>query len=70
MENVRELSASLAYMARWADTLEGLRCHAAQTDPVLLPTTSAGPLNEIRRVLTEAQEFASRLPTAIERKAA
>lgn len=69
IENVQELSASLAYMAKWADTLEGLRCHAAQTDPVLLPTTSAGPLNEIRRVLTEAREFVSTLPTTSDRKA-
>ncbi len=70
IENVQELSASLAYMTKWADTLEGLRCHAAQTDPVLLPTTSAGPLNEIRRVLREAQDFVSTLPAVSERNAA
>lgn len=69
IESVQELSASLAYMAKWADTLEGLRHHAAQTDPMLLPTISAGPLGEIRRVLTEAQEFVSTLPAVSERNA-
>ena len=61
IHDAQELAASLNYAAKWADTLEGLRRHAQETDAVLLPTTSAGPLNEIRRVLAEAREFASRL---------
>ena len=37
--------------------LEGLRRHSEETNATLLPTTSVGPLAEIRRVLGEAQEF-------------
>ena len=60
IHNAQELAASLDYAAKWADTLEGLRHHAQETDAVLLPTTSAGPLSEIRRVLAEARQFVSR----------
>ena len=59
IHDAQELAASLDYAAKWADTLEGLRRHAQETDAVLLPTTSAGPLSEIRRVLAEAREFVS-----------
>ncbi len=57
IQDVNELSASLQYASRWADMLEGLRRHSEETDATLLPTTSAGPLTEIRRVLGEAREF-------------
>jgi hypothetical protein len=36
---------------------KGLRSHTEETDATLLPTTSAGPLAEIRRVKGEAREF-------------
>lgn len=61
IQDVQELTASLDYATKWADTLEGLRRHAQETDAALLPTTSARPLSEIRRVLAEAREFVSRL---------
>ena len=54
IHDMQELAASLDYAAKWADTLEGPRRHAQETDAVLLPTTSAGVLSEIRRVLAEA----------------
>jgi hypothetical protein len=57
IQDVNELSASLQYASRWADMLEGLRRHSEETDAALLPTTSAGPLAEIRRVLRESREF-------------
>lgn len=57
IQSINELSASLRYVSRWADTLEGLRRHAEETEAGLLPTTSAGPLAEIRRALLEAREF-------------
>jgi hypothetical protein len=57
IQDVNELSASLQYASRWADLLEELRRHSEETDATLLPTTSAGPLAEIRRVLGEAREF-------------
>ena len=61
IQDVNELSASLQYASRWADTLEGLRRYSEETDAALLPMTSAGPLAEIRRVLEEAREFAEGL---------
>ena len=57
IHDVKELSASLRYASGWADTLEGLRRHSEGTDATLLPTTSAGPLAELRRVIAEAREF-------------
>lgn len=57
IENMQQLAGSLQYIAGWADMLEGLRRHALATDATLLPTTSAGPLNELRRVLAEAREY-------------
>lgn len=61
IHDVNELSASLRYVAGWADTLEGLRRHAEEIDTGLLATTSAGPLAEIRRTLREAREFVDSL---------
>ncbi len=57
IQDVQELLASLRYASDWADTLEGLRRHSQETEASLLPTTSAGPLTEIRRVMLEAREF-------------
>ena len=62
IRDIQELSASLHYMAGWADTLEGLRRHAQETDATMLPITSSGPLSEVRRVLAEAREFVDGLP--------
>jgi len=62
IENMQQLAGSLQYIAGWADMLEGLRRHAQQTDAALLPTTSAGPLSELRRVLAEVREFVETLP--------
>jgi len=69
IHNVKELSASLRYVSRWADTLEGLRRNSVETDATLLPTTSAGPLAEIRRVITEAQEFVHSLSEQTDQEA-
>ena len=61
IHDAQELAASLDYAAKWADTLEGLRRHAQETDAILLSTTSAGPLGEIRRILAEAREFVAKI---------
>lgn len=55
IQDVQELAASLRYAAAWADKLEALREHSAQTEASLLSTTATGPLAEVRRVLTEAR---------------
>jgi hypothetical protein len=58
-----ELAATLDYIAKWADTLEGMRRHEAEqgTDnngnSVFL-TLAAGPLQEIRTNLEAARAFA------------
>ncbi len=65
IHDVKELSASLRYASGWADTLEGLRRHSEATDATLLPTTSAGPLAELRRVIMEAREFVEALPQSV-----
>ena len=57
IQNIQELTASLRYASAWADKLEALREHSAETEASLLSTTSAGPLAEVRRVLAEGREF-------------
>jgi len=61
IQEVQELSASLRYATSWADKLEALRHHSAETESALLSTTATGPLAEICRVLLEAREFAEGL---------
>ena len=64
MQNIQKLTAALRYASAWADKLEALREHSAQTESSLLSTTSAGPLAELRRILAEAQEFTKSLTAA------
>lgn len=64
IRDIQELSASLRYASSWADKLEALREHSAETEASLLSTTSTGPLAEVRRVLTEAREFAEQAAMA------
>jgi hypothetical protein len=58
-----ELVATLDYIAKWADTLEGMRRHEAEqgvdnnNNSVFL-TLAAGPLQEIRTNLEAARAFA------------
>lgn len=57
ISDAQELAASLRYVQKWADTLEGMRRDAEERDATLFPTVSAGPISEIRRVLAEASDF-------------
>lgn len=58
IENETQLAAALDYIARWADTLEGMRRHEAEQNSGIFPTLAAGPLQEIRANLEVARAFA------------
>jgi hypothetical protein len=61
IQSEAELVATLDYIAKWADTLEGMRRHELEqnthSDSVFL-TLVAGPLQEIRTNLEAARAFA------------
>ena len=58
IENDAQLAATLDYIAKWADTLEGMRRHEAEQNGGVFPTIAAGPLQEIRTNLEAARAFA------------
>jgi hypothetical protein len=58
IENDAQLAATLDYIAKWADTLEGMRRHEAEQNGGVFPTIAAGPLHEIRTNLDAARAFA------------
>jgi hypothetical protein len=58
IENEAQLAATLDYIAKWADALEGMRRHEAESHGGVFPTLAAGPLQEIRLNLGAACAFA------------
>lgn len=58
IENDEQLAATLDYIAKWADTLEGMRRHEAEQNGGVFSTLAAGPLQEIRANLEAARVFA------------
>ena len=58
IENNAQLAATLDYIAKWADTLEGRRLYEAERNGGVFPTIAAGPLQEIRANLEAARAFA------------
>ncbi len=60
IENQEQLAATLAYIAQWADKLEGMQQYELQTGNGLFPTLAAGPLSEIRQSLELARDYANR----------
>ena len=59
IENDAQLAATLDYIAKWADTLEGMRLHELNKNGGIFPTIVAGPLHEIRTNLEAARAFAN-----------
>lgn len=57
IENDAQLVATLDYIAKWADTLEGMRRHEAEQNGGVFPTIAAGPLNEIRANLETVRAY-------------
>lgn len=58
IENNTQLAATLDYIAKWADTLEGMRRQEAERNGGVFPIIAAGPLQEIRANLEAARTFA------------
>jgi hypothetical protein len=58
IENDTQLAATLDYIAKWVDMLEGMRLHEAEQNGGVVPTIAAGPLQEIRVNLDAARTFA------------
>ena len=58
IENNVQLAATLDYIAKWADALEGMRRDEAARNGGVFSTLAAGPLNEIRTNLEVARAFA------------
>ena len=69
IENEAQLAAALDYIAKWADTLEGMRRHEAEQHGGFSPTLAAGPLGEIRANLEAARIFAHTVGDAMARTA-
>ena len=59
IENHTQLAATLDYIAKWADILEGMRCHEVEQNGGVFPTIASGPLHEIRTNLEAARAFAN-----------
>ena len=57
IKNDAQLAATLDYIAKWADALEGMRRHEADCHGGVFPTLAAGPLQEIRANLEAARAF-------------
>ena len=57
IKNDVELAATLDYIAKWADALEGMRQDEAERNGGVFPTLAAGPLHEIRVNLEIARAF-------------
>lgn len=66
IENDRQLAAALFQMESFADTLEGMRRHAQETEPSVFTVTSGGFVNLLRERIAEAKAYVGSLPNAQE----
>lgn len=64
IENNTKLSATLFPMESFADTLEGMRRHAQQTEPSVFAVTSGGFINLLRERIAEIKVYMDALPDA------
>ena len=64
IENEAQLAATLDYIAKWVDALEGMRRYEAEHNGGVFPTLAAGPIQEIRSNLEAARAFAHAAPDA------
>jgi hypothetical protein len=58
IKNETQLAATLDYIAKWADVLEGMRRNEVERSGGVFPTLAAGPLQEIRANIEVARAFA------------
>ena len=66
IENDRQLAAALFQMESFADTLEGMRRHAQETEPSVFTTTAGGFVNLLRERIAEAKAYVESVPSAEE----
>jgi predicted ATPase len=60
-----ELTATVEYVVKLADTLEGLRLYAQETgETALLPLNAAGPLAHLRENLAEIRAYVERFTSS------
>ena len=57
IENDAQLAATLDYIAKWADALEGMRRHEVERNGGVFPTLAAGSLQEMRANLEIARAY-------------
>lgn len=62
IENNTQLAAALFQMESFADTLEGMRRHAQQTEPSVFAVTSGGFINLLRERIAEIKVYVDALP--------
>jgi len=62
IENNTQLAATLFQMESFADTLEGMRRHAQQTEPSVFAVTSGGFINLLRERIAEAKAYVDAIP--------
>ncbi len=58
IENNKQLAATLDYIVKWVDALEGMRLHEGEVTGGVFPTLAAGPIKEIRENLEIARTYA------------
>ena len=66
IENDRQLAAALFQMESFADTLEGMRRHAQETEPSVFTVTAGGFVSLLRERISEAKAYVESLPGAQE----
>ena len=66
IENDRQLAAALFQMESFADTLEGMRRHAQETEPSVFTVTAGGFVSLLRERIAEAKAYVETLPGAQE----
>ena len=64
IENNTQLAAALFQTESFADTLEGMRLHAQQTEPSVFAVTSGGFINLLRERIAEIKVYVDALPDA------
>lgn len=62
IESNKQLAAALFQMESCADTLEGMRRHAQQTEGSVFATTSSGYIHLLRERIAESQAYIDSLP--------
>ncbi len=66
IENDQQLAAALFQMESFADTSEGMRRHAQETEPSVFTVTAGGFVSLLRERIAEAKAYVESLPGAQE----